>query len=49
MLLHVIEMKDQALIFTKSAGMYSRDSRRTDVFHASVLETAFHVWIKDLT
>lgn len=42
-------MKDQTLIFTKSPGVCNRDSRRRNIFHASVLETPIHFWRAGLT
>lgn len=33
---HVLNIKNQALAYTTSLGVYSRDPRRKDLFHASV-------------
>lgn len=40
--LHMSEVQDQALIFTRSPGVYSHCPRRRYLFHASVLERATH-------
>lgn len=47
--LHVFEVKDQTLIYTRSPVVYSRDPSRKDVFRKSVSERATCSWREDLT
>lgn len=47
--LHILEMEVQAVIDTKSPGVYSVDPRRRDLLHASVSETVIHSWRKGPT
>lgn len=52
-LLQVFEIEDQALFYTKSHGVHSRDLYRRDQFLPFASETALHYkrhfWRKDLT
>lgn len=43
------EVEDQTLLCTKIRGVYNRDSRRKDLFYASVLEMGTHFWRKGAT
>lgn len=40
--LHVFEVEDEALVYTKSLSVHYRDPRRTDLLHASVSGAAVH-------
>lgn len=48
-LLHFFEIGNPALIYTECWVLYDRDSRRRDLWHASVSVPAIHFSKRDLT
>lgn len=49
LLWEVFEIEYHAPIYARIPGMHSRDRCRRSSSHASVVETAIHLWIKGLT
>lgn len=48
-LLHVLEIEDRALIYTKSPEVFNQDPRRRDLFHGSVSKMPNRFWREDPT
>lgn len=44
----VFEMGDQAPLYTKHPGIYTRDPHRRDLFRVLVLKMGIHFWRKEV-